>query len=117
MDQHGYSTSLLGLMWTVGVVFEVAVFFLIAGFFRRWDASWLLIISMASAALRWWATALWPENLPVMLVAQATHCLGFAAFFASAMQLLARYFRATSTATARGCSMGSRRAWAACSAR
>ncbi len=92
MDQHGYSTSLLGLMWTVGVVFEVAVFFLIAGFFRRWDASWLLIISMASAALRWWATALWPEDLPVMLVAQATHCLGFAAFFASAMQLLARYF-------------------------
>ncbi|KRG44007.1 MFS transporter [Stenotrophomonas pictorum JCM 9942] len=92
MDQHGYSTSLLGLMWTVGVVFEVAVFFLISRFFRRWDASWLLIISMASAALRWWATALWPENIPVMLVAQATHCLGFAAFFASAMQLLARYF-------------------------
>jgi PPP family 3-phenylpropionic acid transporter len=27
-----------------------------------------------------------------MLAAQATHCLGFAAFFASAMQLLARYF-------------------------
>src|SRR5690606_34140620 len=92
MDQHGYSTSLLGLMWTVGVVFEVGVFFVIARFFRRWDASWLLIISMASAALRWWATALWPENIPVMLIAQATHCLGFAAFFASAMQLLARYF-------------------------
>jgi PPP family 3-phenylpropionic acid transporter len=92
MDQHGYATSTLGLMWTVGVVFEVAVFFLIARFFRRWDASWLLILSMASAVLRWWATALWPENLPVMLVAQATHCLGFAAFFASAMQLLARYF-------------------------
>lgn len=92
MDHHGYSTSLLGVMWMVGVVFEIAVFFLIARFFRRWDASWLLIISMASAALRWWATALWPENIPVMLLAQATHCLGFAAFFASAMQLLARYF-------------------------
>lgn len=92
MEHRGYGTAMLGLMWTVGVVFEVAVFFLIAGFFRRWDASWLLIFSMASAALRWGATALWPEHLPVMLVAQATHCLGFAAFFASAMQLLARYF-------------------------
>ncbi|MGV8958808.1 MAG: MFS transporter [Stenotrophomonas sp.] len=92
MDDHGYATSTLGLMWTVGVVFELAVFFFIAHFFRRWDASWLMILSMASAVLRWWATALWPENLPVMLVAQATHCLGFAAFFASAMQLLARYF-------------------------
>ena len=92
MSSHGYATGMLGLMWTVGVVFEVAVFFSIARFFRRFDASWLLIISMASASLRWVATALWPENLPVMLVAQATHCLGFAAFFASAMQLLARYF-------------------------
>lgn len=92
MSSHGYATGMLGLMWTVGVVFEVAVFYTIAGFFRRYDASWLLIISMASAALRWVATALWPENLPVMLLAQASHCLGFAAFFASAMQLLARYF-------------------------
>ena len=92
MEHRGYGTAMLGVMWTVGVVFEVAVFFLIAGFFRRWDASWLLIVSMASAALRWWATALWPDNLSVMLAAQATHCLGFAAFFASAMQLLARYF-------------------------
>ncbi len=92
MDQHGYATSTLGLMWTVGVVFEVAVVFTISRFFRRWDASWLLILSMGSAALRWWATALWPENLAVMLIAQSTHCLGFAAFFASAMQLLAGYF-------------------------
>lgn len=92
MDGLGYSTSMLGLMWTVGVVFEVAVFFTIATVFRRWDASWLLLVSMASAVLRWWATALWPENLPVMLVAQATHALSFAAFFAAAMQLLARHF-------------------------
>lgn len=92
MDRLGYPTSTLGLMWTVGVVFEVAVFFAIARVFRRWDASWLLLGSMASAVLRWWATALWPEQVAVMLVAQATHALSFAAFFAAAMQLLARHF-------------------------
>ena len=92
MDGLGYATSTLGLMWTVGVVFEVLVFFTIAGVFRRWDASWLLLVSMTSAVLRWWATALWPESMPVMLVAQATHALGFAAFFAAAMQLLAQHF-------------------------
>ncbi|MEN1940582.1 MFS transporter [Luteimonas sp. MJ246] len=92
MDSLGYATSTLGLMWTVGVVFEVAVFFTISAVFRRWDPSWLLLGSMASAVLRWWATALWPESMPVMLVAQATHALSFAAFFAAAMQLLARHF-------------------------
>lgn len=92
MDGLGYPTSTLGVLWTVGVVFEVVVFFTITAFFRRWDASWLLFGSMASAALRWWATALWPESMPVMLLAQATHALGFAAFFAAAMQMLATYF-------------------------
>src|SRR5690606_12568079 len=92
MDNLGYATSTLGLMWTVGVVFEVAVFFTISAVFRRWDPSWLLLGSMASAVLRWWTTALWPESMPAMLVAQATHALSFAAFFAAAMQLLARHF-------------------------
>src|SRR5690606_13745296 len=42
MSNHGYATGMLGLMWTVGVVFEVAVFFAISRLFRRFDASWLL---------------------------------------------------------------------------
>ncbi len=92
MDHHGYATSTLGLLWTVGVVFEVGVFFTIGRFFRRFDASWMLLIALVSSTLRWAATALYPENLPVMLVAQSAHALGFAAFFAAAMQMLATYF-------------------------
>ncbi|HBK45944.1 MAG TPA: MFS transporter, partial [Xanthomonadaceae bacterium] len=92
LDARGYSTSLLGLLWTVGVVFEVAVFFAIPAFFRRWDASWMLLIALSSSVLRWAATALFAENLSVMLAVQSLHALGFAAFFASAMQMLARYF-------------------------
>lgn len=92
MDHHGYRTSTLGLLWTVGVVFEVGVFFTIGRFFRRHDASWMLLIALCSSTLRWAVTALFPQNLGVMLVAQSAHALGFAAFFAAAMQMLATYF-------------------------
>jgi len=92
MDHHGYRTSMLGVLWTVGVMFEVAVFFSIGRFFRRHDASWMLLIALCSSTLRWAITALYPQNLPLMLLAQSAHALGFAAFFAAAMQLLAQYF-------------------------
>ncbi|MGN7838855.1 MFS transporter [Stenotrophomonas sp. 22385] len=92
MDHHGYATSTLGLLWTIGVVFEVGVFFTIGRFFRRYDASWMLLIALVSSTLRWTVTALFPDHLGVMLVAQTAHALGFAAFFAAAMQMLATYF-------------------------
>ncbi|OEY99823.1 MULTISPECIES: MFS transporter [Stenotrophomonas] len=92
MDHHGYATSTLGLLWTIGVVFEVAVFFTIGRFFRRYDASWMLLIALLSSTVRWTVTALFPQHLGVMLVAQTAHALGFAAFFAAAMQMLATYF-------------------------
>jgi PPP family 3-phenylpropionic acid transporter len=92
MDHHGYATSTLGLLWTVGVVFEVGVFFTIGRFFRRYDASWMLLIALLSSTVRWTVTALFPQHLGVMLVAQTAHALGFAAFFAAAMQMLATYF-------------------------
>ncbi|WP_204274817.1 MFS transporter, partial [Enterobacter hormaechei] len=60
MDHHGYRTSTLGLLWTIGVVFEVGVFFTIGRFFRRYDASWMLLIALVSSCLRWAVTALFP---------------------------------------------------------
>jgi PPP family 3-phenylpropionic acid transporter len=92
LEQHGYRPSALGAYWAIGVAVEIAMFFASARVFARWDASRVLIISLASAALRWWATALWPENVALMAIAQTTHALNFAAFFAACMQLLVRYF-------------------------
>lgn len=92
LTEHGYSASRLGLFWTVGVLAEIGVFFLSARIFRRWDAGKVMAIAMFSAALRWWATALWPESALLLGLAQLTHALNFGAFFAAVMQLLARFF-------------------------
>lgn len=92
LTEHHYSATMLGAFWTVGVLAEIGVFFLSSRIFRRWDAGKVMMFALISAALRWWATALWPDSVPVMLVAQLTHALNFGAFFASVMQLLVRFF-------------------------
>jgi PPP family 3-phenylpropionic acid transporter len=92
LAEHGYSTSMLGMFWTIGVLAEIGVFFLSSRIFRRWDAGKVLMFAMCSAALRWWVTALWPDNVAVMVLAQLTHALNFGAFFAAVMQLLVRFF-------------------------
>jgi len=92
LKDNGYAPTAQGLLWAVGVLVEIAVFFASVAIFRRWDAGKVLLVALLSAALRWWATGLWPQALPVMLLAQASHALNFGAFFAASMQLLARFF-------------------------
>jgi len=92
LTEHGYSASMLGMFWTVGVVAEIGVFFLASRIFRRWDAGKVMVFALLSAALRWWMTAIWPDNTAVLLLAQLTHALNFGAFFAAVMQLLVRFF-------------------------
>jgi PPP family 3-phenylpropionic acid transporter len=92
LEQHAYRPSALGAYWAIGVAAEIAMFFASARMFARWDATHVLIVALISAALRWWATALFADNVTVMVAAQLTHALNFAAFFAACMQLLVRFF-------------------------
>jgi PPP family 3-phenylpropionic acid transporter len=92
LEQHGYRPSALGAYWAIGVAAEIALFFASARIFRRWDARSVLTVALLSAALRWWVTALLPDTVPVMVLAQVTHALNFAALFAACMQLLVCYF-------------------------
>lgn len=92
LGEHGYAPTMQGLLWSIGVLVEVALFFLSQRIFRRWGARRLAVFSLGTAVLRWWATALWPDSLPVLAIAQTSHAFSFGAFFAAAMLLLAEYF-------------------------
>ena len=92
LGEHGYAPTLQGVLWSIGVLVEIALLFLSQRIFRRWGARRLLVFSLGVTVLRWWATAAWPDSLPVMVLAQMTHAFSFAAFFAAAMLLLAEYF-------------------------
>lgn len=92
LEQHGYRPSALGAFWAIGVAVEVLVFFYSPRLFLRWPAQTVVLFAVASAALRWLVTALFPDSVVIMTLAQLTHAINFAAFFAGAMQLMAQYF-------------------------
>src|SRR5690606_41178889 len=52
LEQIGYSKSLIGLMWAVGVICEIAFFFYQAPIFRRFGVRNLMLASLALAVVR-----------------------------------------------------------------
>lgn len=92
LADHGWSTTALGAFWSIGVLVEIAVFFMVTRIFARWSAKSVLIVALLSAALRWLITAWYPDSLMMMLLAQITHAINFAGFFAAVMVMLATYF-------------------------
>ena len=102
LEYHGYRPSALGMYWAIGVAAEIALFYVSARVFARWDATHVLIVGLVSAALRWWVTALFPDNVTLLVFAQLTHALNFAAYFAACMQLLVRFFPGRDNGHAQG---------------
>ena len=102
LDEHGYSTSALGIYWSIGVIVEILVFAFSAWIFRRWNAATVLIVSLIAASLRWAMIAIWPDNAILMAFAQTLHALSFAAFFAASMQFLVLFFPGRQNGHAQG---------------
>jgi PPP family 3-phenylpropionic acid transporter len=102
LEQAGYRPSALGAYWAVGVAAEILVFFVSARLFARIDPRRVVALALLAAAARWWITACHPLDVPLMVLAQLSHALSFAAFFAASMMLLARHFPGRSNGHAQG---------------
>lgn len=92
MEQIGYSKTLIGGLWALGVAAEVAVFLVMHHLLQRFGASWALQASLGIAALRWLLVGLFPDSLGLMLLAQLFHAATFGVFHASAIHLVHHYF-------------------------
>lgn len=92
MTEHGYSKTLIGGLWALGVAAEVLVFMVMHHLLERFGARRVLVASLAIAALRWVLIGLFPVELGIMLVAQLMHAATFGTFHASSIHLAAHYF-------------------------
>lgn len=92
MESHGYSHSLIGQLWALGVVAEVGVFIVMHSLIGRFGLRNLLLTSLALATLRWVLIGLSVEYLSLMLLAQLLHAASFGVYHAVAIQLIHRFF-------------------------
>jgi PPP family 3-phenylpropionic acid transporter len=92
MEGYGYSRTLIGQLWALGVIAEVGVFLIMHRMVKRHGLKRLLMAAFALTALRWGLIGALPENLPVMLFAQLFHAASFGLFHAVAIAYFHRYF-------------------------
>jgi PPP family 3-phenylpropionic acid transporter len=92
LEQLGYAKPAVGAMWAVAVAAEI-VFFAFAGRrFERLDVyHWLVLAALVSAA-RFALTAAFGGVPWVLVLAQLTHALTFAAQHMACTSLIARHF-------------------------
>lgn len=90
--KHGYSQGVSGLLWALGVVAEIGMFFVMTRLIHRYGARNLMLLAILTTALRWVLTALAVDSLAVLLLVQLSHAVTFGTYHATAMHYVQRLF-------------------------
>lgn len=92
LAEHGYAKSTIGLLWSLGVVAEIVVFWTMPRWIGPRATDVVFAATFALAVLRFVLVGWFPENLPVQACAQILHGATFGAHHVCAMALLGRWF-------------------------
>ena len=92
MEEHGYSRSLIGALWALGVIAEVGVFLVMNRLIPLLGLKALLLFSLFAASIRWILIGRFPEVITVIVFAQILHAASFGIYHASAIHLVHKYF-------------------------
>ena len=92
LAQLGYSKTIIGVMWSLGVVAEIAFFYYQAPLFRRYGVRTLLLVSLALAALRFLIIGAGAQSLAWLLLAQVLHAATFGTHHSACVMAMQRWF-------------------------
>jgi MFS transporter, PPP family, 3-phenylpropionic acid transporter len=94
LADHGYSKTTVGVLWSLGVVAEIAVFLLAPRIFMRWSPGAVLVFSFGCAVVRFAAIGWGVGSLPILVVAQLLHGATFGSYHAAAFGQINQWFPA-----------------------
>jgi PPP family 3-phenylpropionic acid transporter len=92
LTAHGYSKTAVGLLWSLGVVAEIAVFMAMAALTRYFSLRRILIASFAAAVVRFLVIGWGVDSAAWMIFGQLLHGLTFGAYHAAAIAAVSRLF-------------------------
>lgn len=93
LSDFGYSKSLIGGLWALGVIAEIGLFVWLHRVRRQFGLRQLLLASFLLASVRWLVIGWFPQHLELLIAAQLLHAASFGAFHATAVELVHRFFR------------------------
>lgn len=92
LAENGYSKTMIGLMWSLGVVAEIGFFFYQAPIFRRFGVPRLMVACLLIAVVRFLLIAFGAQSLVVLLLAQLLHAATFGTHHSASVATLQRWF-------------------------
>jgi len=92
LQREGYGGVAIGMMWTIGVVAEIAVFAWLPALLRRHALSAILLFSFGCAVARFLVIGWLPSAMWLMIAAQVLHAATFGSFHAASVAAIHRVF-------------------------
>lgn len=92
LEDHGYTKTVIGQYWALGVIAEIIVFIYVARLIEKFGVKILLISSLVIAVIRWILTAYFVDNAWVLGLAQTMHAATFGLYHAVAIYYIHHYF-------------------------
>ena len=92
LERNGYSKTVIGAMWSLGVTAEVLLFYFQAPLFRRWGAMRMMHLALAIAVARFVMIGAGSHMLWLLIAAQLMHAATFALHHSSSVMTLQRWF-------------------------
>lgn len=88
LDGEGYSGTAIGMLWSLGVMAEIALFWFLPRFLHLRSLRFWLLLATGLAVVRWLVIAWLPGLLWVMVLAQLLHAATFGVFHSAVVQWL-----------------------------
>lgn len=92
LEQHGYSKTMIGWLWAVGVVCEILVFMWMPKLMARFTLKTIMLVSLSLAVIRFSMIGLVPDSVWLLLIAQCLHAFTFGSFHAASVEVITQFF-------------------------
>ena len=92
LAEHGYSKTVIGLLWSLGVICEIGIFMLMPKMMTRFSLKNILLISLALAVIRFGMIGVAVDSLWLLLIAQSLHAFTFGSFHAASVEVITQFF-------------------------
>jgi MFS transporter, PPP family, 3-phenylpropionic acid transporter len=93
LEERGYSKTLIGILWSVGVVCEIVMFAFMPKLIGRFSLKQILLTSLLLAVLRFAMIGMGTSSLWMLLIAQTLHAATFGSFHVATVAIVHQYFR------------------------
>lgn len=92
LEDLGYSSHMIGILWAVGVLAEVIIFLLMHRLLPMFGARKLLIVTLLLTTIRWLLIGFFANDLTMLFIAQLIHAFSFGVFHSVGISLAHKYF-------------------------